>query len=93
MKSINRTTILLVLASLTLGLTTPVFAQNAAAEEAFTQIPIVQSFTREGWEEQRYGSRIAQALRTAIQRAFVRAVFFGMMPWLTERSIAGTAAL
>jgi subfamily B ATP-binding cassette protein MsbA len=55
---------------------------NAAAEEAFTQIPIVQSFTREGWEEQRYGGRIARALRTAIQRAFVRALFFGMITFI-----------
>lgn len=55
---------------------------NAAAEEAFTQIPIVQSFTREGWEEQRYGERIGRALRTAIQRAFVRAVFFGMITFI-----------
>jgi subfamily B ATP-binding cassette protein MsbA len=55
---------------------------NAAAEEAFTQIPIVQSFTREGWEEHRYGSRIAQALRTAIQRALVRGVFFGLITFI-----------
>ena len=55
---------------------------NAAAEEAFTQIPIVQSFTREGWEEQRYGSRIASALRIAIQRALVRGLFFGMITFI-----------
>ena len=41
---------------------------NAAAEEALTQIPIVQSFVREGWEEQRYGSRIQYALREAVRR-------------------------
>ena len=55
---------------------------NAAAEEAFTQIPIVQSFTREGWEEQRYSSRIARALRTAIQRALFRGLFFGMITFI-----------
>jgi len=55
---------------------------NAAAEEAFTQIPIVQSFTREGWEEQRYGSRIASALRIAIQRALVRGMFFGIITFI-----------
>jgi subfamily B ATP-binding cassette protein MsbA len=48
---------------------------NATAEEAFTQIPIVQSFTREGWEEKRYENRIARALKTAIQRALVRGIF------------------
>lgn len=56
---------------------------NAAAEEAFTQIPIVQSFTREGWEARRYGSRIARALRSAIQRAFVRGLFFGLITFVT----------
>jgi subfamily B ATP-binding cassette protein MsbA len=55
---------------------------NAVAEEAFTQIPIVQSFTREGWEEERYASRIARALKTAIQRALVRGVFFGMITFI-----------
>ncbi len=55
---------------------------NAVAEEAFTQIPIVQSFTREGWEEERYASRIARALKTAIQRALVRGIFFGMITFI-----------
>ncbi|MBT8479623.1 MAG: ATP-binding cassette domain-containing protein [Gemmatimonadetes bacterium] len=55
---------------------------NAAAEEAFTQIPIVQSFTREGWEEKRYGGRIARALKTAIQRALVRGIFFGLITFI-----------
>ena len=55
---------------------------NATAEEAFTQIPIIQSFTREGWEEKRYESRIARALKTAIQRALVRGIFFGMITFI-----------
>jgi subfamily B ATP-binding cassette protein MsbA len=55
---------------------------NATAEEAFTQIPIIQSFTREGWEEKRYASRIARALKTAIQRALVRGIFFGMITFI-----------
>ncbi|MCL7958671.1 MAG: ABC transporter transmembrane domain-containing protein, partial [marine benthic group bacterium] len=55
---------------------------NATAEEAFTQIPIVQSFTREGWEEKRYENRIARALKTAIQRALVRGLFFGMITFI-----------
>ena len=55
---------------------------NAVAEEAFTQIPIVQSFTREGWEEKRYASRIGRALKTAIQRALVRGLFFGMLTFI-----------
>ena len=55
---------------------------NAVAEEAFTQIPIVQSFTREGWEEKRYANRIGRALKTAIQRALVRGIFFGMITFI-----------
>ncbi len=57
-------------------------ASNAAAEESFTQIPIVQSFTREGWEEERYASRIAVALRTAIRRAALRGLFFGVVTFI-----------
>lgn len=55
---------------------------NAAAEEAFTQIPIVQSFTREGWEEQRYSTRISRALRTAIRRAVIKGLFFGVVTFI-----------
>lgn len=52
---------------------------NATAEEALTQIPTVQSFVREGWEEKRYGDRIRTALHDAVRRALVRGGFFGLV--------------
>jgi len=52
---------------------------NATAEEALTQIPTVQSFVREGWEEKRYGNRIRAALQVAVRRALVRGGFFGLV--------------
>ena len=55
---------------------------NATAEEALTQIPTVQSFVREGWEEKRYGDRIRAALRTAIRRALTRGMFFGFVTFI-----------
>lgn len=61
---------------------------NATAEEALTQIPVVQSFTREGWEEERYGSRIHRALRVAVRRALVRGVFFGLVTFIAFGGVA-----
>ena len=55
---------------------------NATAEEALTQIPTVQSFVREGWEEQRYGERIRAALRDQIRRALARGTFFGLVTFI-----------
>ena len=55
---------------------------NATAEEALTQIPTVQSFVREGWEEQRYGARIRKALREAIRRALARGGLFGLVTFI-----------
>ena len=61
---------------------------NAAAEEALTQIPIVQSFVREGWEEQRYGSRIQFALREAVGKSLVRGIFFGLVTFIAFGGVA-----
>lgn len=55
---------------------------QAAAEEALTQIPIVQSFVREDHEERRYSERITGALRAALRRAFARGAFFGVITFL-----------
>ncbi|HKK08078.1 MAG TPA: ABC transporter transmembrane domain-containing protein, partial [Gemmatimonadota bacterium] len=55
---------------------------NAAAEEALTQIPTVQSFVREAWERTRYEGRIRSALDAAIERARVRGGFFGAITFL-----------
>ncbi|MFQ5747102.1 MAG: ABC transporter ATP-binding protein [Gemmatimonadota bacterium] len=61
---------------------------NAAAEEALSQIPVVQSFVREDWERARYGARIGSALRTAIGRAIIRGGFFGVITFVTFSGIA-----
>jgi ATP-binding cassette, subfamily B, bacterial MsbA len=55
---------------------------NATAEEALTQIPTVQSFVREGWEEERYAVRIRAALRQAVRRALVRGGLFGLVTFI-----------
>ncbi|MDT8436790.1 MAG: ABC transporter transmembrane domain-containing protein [Gemmatimonadota bacterium] len=63
-------------------------AANATAEEALTQIPIVQSFVREGWEQERYAGRIRHALREALGRALVRGVFFGLVTFIAFGGVA-----
>ena len=52
---------------------------NAVADEAFSQVEIVQSFVREDWERQRYGAGIGRALDSALARAMVRALLFGVL--------------
>jgi subfamily B ATP-binding cassette protein MsbA len=61
---------------------------NAVADEAFTQIPIIQSFVREGWEERRFTVRIRGALRSAISRALFRGVFFGIITFVAFSGVA-----
>jgi subfamily B ATP-binding cassette protein MsbA len=56
------------------------------AEEAFSQIRTVQSFVQEPAELARYAERVQASVRTALQRAQVRGVFFGM---LTLSTFAG----
>ncbi len=48
---------------------------NARAEEAIAGIRVVQSFTAERAESQRYGDAIRDAFASALRRARVRAVF------------------
>lgn len=52
---------------------------HAVADEAFGQIEIVQSFVREDWERARYGVGIGLALDSALARALVRAMLFGVL--------------
>ena len=47
------------------------------AEEAFSQIRIVQSFTREAEETRRFGSHLGEVISAAVRRAKIRGVFFG----------------
>jgi len=62
-------------------------AANASAEEALTQIPIVQSFVREDTERKRYGRDISSALQAALRRALARATFFGVITFVTFAGI------
>jgi ATP-binding cassette, subfamily B, bacterial MsbA len=48
---------------------------NASAEEAITGIRVVQSFTGERLESERYGAQIRESWLTALARARVRAAF------------------
>ena len=52
---------------------------TGTAEEAFSQIRTVQSFTREGEEVRRYGSHLADVIVAAIRRARIRGTFFGIL--------------
>jgi ATP-binding cassette, subfamily B, bacterial MsbA len=52
---------------------------TAAADEAFSQIRTVQSFVQEPAERQRYGDRIGESVRAALNRAQIRGVFFGVL--------------
>ncbi len=49
---------------------------NASAEEAISQIRVVQSFVQEQAELDRFGGEIRAAVVAAIRRAVVRGVFF-----------------
>jgi subfamily B ATP-binding cassette protein MsbA len=51
----------------------------AAATEAFAQIRVVQSFTRERAEVARYDAQLADVVSSALRRARLRGVFFGVI--------------
>jgi len=61
------------------GVQDKVAEATAVAEEAFSQIRTVQSFAQEGWERERYGTRIRDVVSLALIRARVRGVFFGAL--------------
>ncbi len=52
---------------------------TGTAEEAFSQIRTVQSFTREDEEVRRYGSHLDDVISAAIRRARIRGAFFGTL--------------
>jgi subfamily B ATP-binding cassette protein MsbA len=62
----------------------------ATADEAFSQIRTVQSFTREAAETSRYASLLRGVVDAAIRRAFLRAVFFGVVGFI---AFAGVVAV
>jgi ATP-binding cassette, subfamily B, bacterial MsbA len=52
---------------------------TGTAEEAFQQIRTVQSFTRETEETRRYTAHMAHVIAAAMDRARIRAMFFGIL--------------
>jgi len=52
---------------------------TGSAEEAFSQIRTVQSFTREGEETRRYTAHMAHVIAAAKDRSLIRATFFGIL--------------
>lgn len=56
---------------------------TATAEEAFSQIRVVQGFAQEPQEIARFGARIGDVIATALKRARVRALFFGVITFTT----------
>jgi subfamily B ATP-binding cassette protein MsbA len=49
------------------------------ADEAFSQIRTVQSFTREQEETRRYGAELRDVVTAAVRRAKIRGMFFGII--------------
>lgn len=60
------------------------------ADEAFSQIRTVQSFTREAEETRRYSSLLGDVVSAAIRRARLRAMFFGIVGFI---AFAGVVAV
>ena len=52
---------------------------TGSAEEAFSQIRTVQSFTREPEETRRYTAHMAHVIAAAMDRSRIRATFFGIL--------------
>ncbi len=52
---------------------------TGTAEESFSQIRTVQSFTREREETRRYTAHMAHVIAAAIDRSRIRATFFGIL--------------
>jgi len=52
---------------------------TGTADEAFSQIRTVQSYTAETEEVRRYGSHLHQVIEAAIRRARIRGTFFGIL--------------
>jgi subfamily B ATP-binding cassette protein MsbA len=68
---------------ITTGVQDELAESTAVAEEAFTQVRVVQGFAREPLERERYGERIGRVIHVALKRARVRALFFGAITFTT----------
>jgi subfamily B ATP-binding cassette protein MsbA len=65
------------------GVADQVAEASAIAEEAFTQIRVVQSFVGEPYERGRYGERINQSVAVALRRAVTRGIFFSVIGFVS----------
>ncbi|BDP41407.1 ABC transporter ATP-binding protein [Deinococcus aetherius] len=61
---------------------------NASAEEAISGVRVVQSFTAEGIERERYGRGVLASFRAALKRARLQALMGGTLSFLTFGSLA-----
>lgn len=61
---------------------------SASAEEAISGVRVVQSFTAETMEQQRYGKSVTASLTYAIRRAKWQALMSGIMSFLVFSSLA-----
>jgi subfamily B ATP-binding cassette protein MsbA len=61
---------------------------TALAEEAFSQIRMVQSFVQETWESRRYAGKMTDVITAAVRRALVRGTFFAAITFATFGGVA-----
>lgn len=61
---------------------------TATADEAFSQIRIVQGFTREAEESQHYATLLHDVVSSALRRAWIRGIFFGVITFAAFGGIA-----
>ena len=74
---------------ITTGVQDELAVATAHAEEAFSQIRVVQGFAQEERERERFGGRIARVISIALKRARVRAFFFGAITFTTFAGVTG----
>jgi subfamily B ATP-binding cassette protein MsbA len=60
----------------------------ARAEQVFTQITTVQSFTREGWEEARFRAEVEATRDGGLRRAVARATLTGVVSFTAFGAVA-----
>jgi ATP-binding cassette, subfamily B, bacterial MsbA len=73
-----------------LGVQDKIAEAMGTADEAFAQIRTVQSFTREGEETRRFGALLGGVVDAAVNRAWLRALFFGVVGFI---AFAGVVAV
>jgi subfamily B ATP-binding cassette protein MsbA len=61
---------------------------NSVLEETLSAIRIVQSFARESFEQNRYGTKIREALQTAMRRAVATGGFIAFIIFVVYSAIA-----